>query len=213
MKRLEKLDSDTSAWPTEEEESALLERVAAGDQAARQELILRTRRLVSFVLKQHRPLGFEWADLVSMGYIGLIEAVDRFDLSHRVRFATFAAHRIRGAIWNETRNQIRSEKKHGRPAALDRPVREGKEDTLGDFLPTPGAGPDEHIADEDEVRTLRAAVAALPDDLRQYVALRFGGDVQVSQITAGRALGWSQMTAHRREKVMLARCRAALGER
>jgi RNA polymerase sporulation-specific sigma factor len=202
-----------STWLTVEEERALLERVAAGDRAAREELIVRNLPLISFVVKRAiLPRGYEWADLHSIGAIGLISAADRYDLSYRVRFGTFAVRCIRTAIWNSSRVQRKREKKYGRPLALDRPVRKDGDATLLDFVPSRGAGPEDEVADADELRTLRAALDALPDDLRQFAALRFEGE-GMTQVAAGKVMGWSQMTANRRNQVILARCRAALGAR
>lgn len=80
--------------PTAEEERALFE---AGK---RDELILRNTRLVASIAKRYRGLGVPFRDLIQEGIIGLIEAVDRFDVGRGLRFSTYAASWIRRSIVN-----------------------------------------------------------------------------------------------------------------
>ena len=72
-----------------------------GDEAAREELITRSARLIRFVLGRMSillPPGIEYDDLVSAGGLGLIDATERFDTTHNARFETYAVYRIRGSI-------------------------------------------------------------------------------------------------------------------
>ena len=127
--------------PTAEEERDLFARVAAGDQDARRDLILRNQRLITHVLKRYRAPGLEWEDLCSMGCIGLIKAVDRFDPERGLRFSSFAARCILSVLNTGTRTQRDREAKHRRMLALDQPLRNDGEETLGDMLAAPDARP------------------------------------------------------------------------
>ena len=87
--------------PTAKEERALLVRIAAGDIEARNELICRNTRLVVSIAKRYRSRaagGLSFLDLCQEGNIGLMKAVDRFDLARKTRFSTYATWWIRQTI-------------------------------------------------------------------------------------------------------------------
>ena len=83
---------------TPEQEKALLDRMAAGDAAAREELITHNLRLVVYIAKKFESSTANVEDLISIGTIGLMKAVDHFDPGRMVKFSTYAVPMIIGEI-------------------------------------------------------------------------------------------------------------------
>ena len=106
----------TFAQPlTAREEREYLERYKEGDQDARNVLINRNMRLVAHVVKKYQGSDYETEDLLSVGTIGLIKAVNTFDLDKGSRLATYAAKCVENAILSQMRlwfriNPLRAEK-------------------------------------------------------------------------------------------------------
>lgn len=97
---------DTSRLPvlTAEESTALMERVKAGDKAAREEFIISNLRLVLSVIQRFSGRGESMDDLFQVGCIGLIKSIDNFDTSHNVRFSTYAVPMIIGEVRRHLRD-------------------------------------------------------------------------------------------------------------
>lgn len=98
------------------EEREYLERYKEGDQEARAMLINRNMRLVAHVIKKYQGSDYEMEDLLSVGTIGLIKAVNTFDMEKGSRLATYAAKCVENAILSQMRlwfrtNPPRAEKK------------------------------------------------------------------------------------------------------
>ena len=83
------------------EEKALLARMAAGEADARDALILHNLRLVVYLAKKYENSGVPAEDLISIGTIGLIKAVESFDCTKKIRFSTYAARCIENAILSQ----------------------------------------------------------------------------------------------------------------
>ena len=83
---------------TKKEEDKLLERLKNGDKEARDTLIERNLRLVAYVTKKYLKENKETEDLISIGTIGLIKAVNTFDIEKNIRFATYAVRCIENSI-------------------------------------------------------------------------------------------------------------------
>ena len=81
-----------------EEEQACFEALAAGDRSAREKLILHNMRLVAHVIKKYGMPQPEQEELISIGTVGLVKAVDSFDCTKGARFATYASKRINNEI-------------------------------------------------------------------------------------------------------------------
>lgn len=91
--------------PSPDEVRELLSRARAGDESARERLVRTNLRLVASIANRfHRP-GVDWDDLFQVGCIGLVKAIDRFDLNFRVRFSTYAVPVIMGEIRQYLRSQ------------------------------------------------------------------------------------------------------------
>ncbi|HQO36388.1 MAG TPA: sigma-70 family RNA polymerase sigma factor [bacterium] len=88
-----------------DEEADLARRIAKGDQAARQHLILANLRLVVNIAKRYRNQGLSLMDLIEEGNLGLIRAVEKFDHTRNLRFSTYATWWIRQFVGRAVQNQ------------------------------------------------------------------------------------------------------------
>lgn len=157
---------------TAEEEADCLRRMRTGDGAARNELIEHNLRLVAHLAKR-----FDGAedvdDLISIGTIGLIKAVERYQSDHGTKLATFAAR----CINNEILMYLRSNKKHRRDASLNDPIgadKDGNEMTLIDLL---GTDPEQVVNAVDfswERQKIYENLPQLPSREREVLYKRFG---------------------------------------
>ena len=118
---------------TAKEEREAFAAMAAGDAAARQRLIEHNLRLVAHIIKKHYANARDQEDLISIGTIGMIKAVDTFDSSKGSRLATYASR----CIENEILMHFRATKKTERDISLSDPIdtdSEGRPLTLMDVL-------------------------------------------------------------------------------
>ena len=210
------MKSNLPAPPTPEEEQALLERMARGDMAARDELITRNLLLVKHVALGFANTGIEYEERFSLGCAGLIKAVDSHDAS-RGKLSTHICRCAQGEILHEVSHRKRK-KRTGTVVSLDAPVaayrRAGLGDALGAVLPSKGPELIDLIELRDAVRAVHSAIADLPAPWRRYMEARFlSPDGVRRQRETARALGMKQANASRIEIKALAQCRAALGER
>ena len=114
------------------EETEAFSALRAGDPAAREKLIRHNLRLVAHIVKKYYALPGDQDDLVSIGTIGLMKAVDTFDSARRTRFSTYASR----CIENELRMQFRRERKTGGTVSLQETLEsdEASSLTLADVL-------------------------------------------------------------------------------
>lgn len=120
-----------------EEEAAYLEAFAGGDRTARNVLIERNLRLVAHIVKKFDNTGEDTDDLISIGTIGLVKAINTFDRHKQTRLATYAAR----CIENEILMYLRSTKRLRNEVMLHDPIgadKEGNEITLIDVLASDG---------------------------------------------------------------------------
>ena len=181
------------------EERAAVAAMAAGDTAARQRLIEHNLRLVAHIIKKHYAGARDQEDLVSIGTIGLIKAVDTFDGSKGPRLATSAAR----CIENEILMHFRTVKKTERDISLSEPIdtdSEGHPLTLMDVL-----AQEDTMAEELEERLalgrLRQYVhECLESRERQIISLRYGlGCAPLTQWQVAAQLGISRSYVSRLE--------------
>ncbi len=196
--------SSKDAFPaplSEEEEHVALEAWRGGDEAARCRLVAHNLRLVAHVVKKFDAAGEDDEDLISIGTVGLIKAVDTFDLSRGIRLATYAAR----CIENEILMHLRAAKKNRGEVSLYDPIgvdREGNEITLLDVLGSdPDVVPDE-VAVKFDVARLRQKLGRLGPRERQVLELRFGikNGLRRTQREIARSLGISRSYVSRIEK-------------
>ncbi len=184
----------------------LLMRLKAGYQAARAPLIERNLRLVVYIARKFENTGVGIEDLVSIGTIGLIKAVNTFNVERRIKLATYASKCIENEILMFLRrnSRLRSE------VSLDEPLNvdwDGNELLLSDVLGTEGDLISKGIEDEVDRTLLRGALAGLTGREQRIVTLRFGlGDGQErTQKEVADSLGISQSYISRLEKRIIRR--------
>ena len=196
---------------TKEEEEELLERIANGDEAAREPLIVHNLRLVVYIAKKFDNSGVCIDDLISIGTIGLIKAANTFKPEKNIKLATYASR----CIENEILMYLRKINVHKSDISIDEPLNidwDGNELLLSDVL---GSEPDEinrNVEYEDEKIILLKTVDALPEREKQIMSLRFGlgGEKEYTQKEVADMLGISQSYISRLEKRIIARLKREL---
>ena len=195
---------------TAREEAAACQRLAAGDESARRELVEHNLRLVAHIAKKYRFGSLEQDDLVSIGSIGLMKAVSTFK-PESGRLVTYAAR----CIENEMLMALRATKKHQQDISLSQPIgtdSEGNEMLLMDMLGTePGAVMDQAAASIDFSRAMELMERLLTERERLVIALRYGlmdGQAHPQHEVADR-IGLSRSYVSRIEKGALAKLRRA----
>ena len=198
---------------TPEEEKQLLARMMAGDAAARDELITHNLRLVVYLAKKYESSGVPQEDMISIGTIGLIKAVNTFTPERNIKLATYASR----CIGNEILMYLRKSSNRRQEASIDEPLNidgDGNELLLSDVL-----GSDENqvglrLEQDAERATLRRSVERLNPRERQIMELRFGlvDGVERTQKEAADAIGISQSYISRLEKRIIRDLRKQLEE-
>ena len=190
------------------EERACLERLQEGDREARDILIERNLRLVAHVAKKYQGTDYETEDLLSVGTIGLIKAVNTFHPERGSRLATYAAKCIENEILMHLRkvSNMKTEMSFDEPLSVDW---DGNELTLSDVLGTEPDAVSELLEDDDEKRLLRGIVRRLPEKERQLMVQRFGlfGARVHTQKQLADQMGISQSYISRLEKRILSKIR------
>ncbi|MDI6710585.1 MAG: RNA polymerase sporulation sigma factor SigE [Bacillota bacterium] len=192
-----------------DEEIGLISRLEAGDSAVRTVLIERNLRLVVYIARKFENTGVGIEDLVSIGSIGLIKAVNTFDPSKRIKLATYASRCIENEILMHLRRnaRTRSEISFEEPLNVDW---DGNELLLSDVLGTEGDIIYKNLEDEVDRKLLRLALQKLSGRERMIMELRFGlaGDgVEKTQKEVADLLGISQSYISRLEKRIIKRLR------
>lgn len=190
---------------TKKEEDELLIRLKAGDKSARDELIEKNLRLVAYVTKKYLKDNKNSDDLISIGTIGLIKAVDSFDTDKKIRFATYAVR----CIENEVLMVLRSEKKLVNEVSLEEPIgkdAEGNEILLIDILYNDEENVFNDAMDRINGKKLRNAMnECLTEREREIIILRYGlsDGNYVPQREIAKKMGISRSYVSRIEKKAL----------
>ena len=184
-----------------EAEKALLAQMAAGDRAARDELICHNLRLVVYLSKKYESSGVPPEDLVSIGTIGLIKAVNTFTPERNIKLAPYASR----CIGNEILMYLRKTSSRRQEASIDEPLNvdsDGNELLLSDVLGTDENQVGQRLEQDAERAVLRRSVERLSARERQIMELRFGlvDGVEHTQKEAADAIGISQSYISRLEK-------------
>ncbi len=196
--------------PTDEEHECFL-RAEGGDEEARQKLILHNLRLVSHIVRKYYSTARNPDDLVSIGTIGLVKAVDTFNVHNGARFATYAAK----CIQNEILMHFRSQKKLSSEVSINDTIdvdRDGNPLTYIDVICS-----DEDIAEEIDRKLLTDKMLHMLDTVltsreRQIVMMRYGlGNVRArTQREIAAELHISRSYVSRIEKSALQKLKDAL---
>ncbi len=191
-----------------EEEEYLLGRLPSGDEAVRALLIERNLRLVVYIARKFENTGIHIEDLVSIGTIGLIKAVNTFDTDKKIKLATYASRCIENEILMFLRrnNKIRVEVSFDEPLNVDW---DGNELLLSDVLGTDGDTIYRDIEEEVDRTLLYGALDKLSERERRIMELRFGlsGAKEMTQKDVADLLGISQSYISRLEKKIIKRLR------
>ena len=196
---------------TPEQEKALLAEMTAGSAAARDALITHNLRLVVYLAKKYESSGVPTEDLISIGTIGLIKAVNTYSPDRCIKLATYASR----CIGNEILMYLRKSSNRRQEASIDEPLNvdgDGNELLLSDILGSDENQISQRLEQDAERAVLRRAVAALSPRERQIMELRFGlaDGVERTQKEAADALGISQSYISRLEKRILHQLKAQL---
>ena len=188
------------------EETEAFSALRAGDPAAREKLIRHNLRLVAHIVKKYYALPGDQDDLISIGTIGLMKAVDTFDSDRRARFSTYASR----CIENEILMYLRRNNKTKMEVSIDEPLNvdwDGNELLLSDILGTDEDVIYRGIENEVERKLLMNAVSKLSKREKTIVRLRFGlGTVDGQEMTqkeVANLLGISQSYISRLEKKIM----------
>ena len=171
----------------------------AGDPTARETLIRHNLRLVVHVAKKYYAQPSDQEDLISIGTIGLMKAVDTFDSTRKARFSTYASR----CIENELRMHFRRERKSGTTVSLQETLEAGKDDTaltLSDVLQD-GFCMEDSCEQQDEARRRRQLIEGLPARERKLILLRYGlaGQPPLTQLETAKLLQISRSYVSRLE--------------
>jgi RNA polymerase sporulation-specific sigma factor len=191
---------------SEEEEAKYLRLLARGDEVARNVLTERNLRLVAHIVKKFDSTGEDPDDLISIGTIGLIKAINTFNPGKGTRLATYAARCIENEILMHLRytKKIRSEVSLYDPIGVDK---EGNEITLIDILGTHPEVVSEMVENRFEQKRLREKVHQLTRREKKVLELRFGLEdgARKTQREIARSLGISRSYVSRIEKRALSK--------
>ncbi len=197
--------SGNSSFPqplTEEEERVYLSKFKEGDLKSKNVLVERNLRLVAHIVKKYSFPGKEVDDLISIGTVGLIKAIDSFDSSKGTRLATYAAR----CIENEILMLIRNNKKTKGEVYLQDPIgidKEGNEISLMDILSSDRDSVVEIVENKIQVRKLYSKInTVLQDREKVIIEMRYGLlDVNAkTQREIAKILGISRSYVSRIEK-------------
>ena len=195
----------------DEERQAFLE-MRDGNEEARQKLILHNLRLVAHIVRKYYSTSKNQEDLVSIGTIGLVKAVDSFNIDNGARFATYAAK----CIQNEILMNFRAQKKHSSEISINETIdvdRDGNPLAYIDVISS-----DENVAEEIERQIMsEAAMKCIKTVLnlreRQIIIMRYGlcGSRELTQREIAERLGISRSYVSRIEKSALEKLKSAVG--
>ncbi len=194
-----------------EEEQRIFDLIDSGDDSAREPLITHNLRLVVYIARKFEASGAGIEDLISIGTIGLIKAVNTFCPSRNIKLATYASR----CIENEILMYLRKSSQLRQETSIDEPLNtdwDGNELLLSDVL---GSDPDivsRDIEDQTERSLLLEAVARLGDRERHIMNLRFGlnGYKEHTQKEVAAGMGISQSYISRLEKRIIDQLRREL---
>ncbi|AEG15222.1 RNA polymerase, sigma 28 subunit, SigK [Desulfofundulus kuznetsovii DSM 6115] len=191
---------------SEEEEALYLEKMLAGDESARLVLIERNLRLVAHIIKKFDHSGEDFDDLISIGTIGLIKAVDTYNPEKATRLATYASR----CIENEILMHLRARKKIRAELSLYDPIGVDKEGNEISFIDVLGTDPEivsDIVAGQMEQDRLWKQLEQLSPQERKVLVLRFGlkDGARRTQREIARRLGISRSYVSRIEKRALSR--------
>ena len=158
---------------TQEEEEETLQKISEGHEELRQVLVERNLRLVVYIAKKFENTGIGIEDLISIGTIGLMKAINTFNVDKNIKLATYASR----CIENEILMYLRRSNKIKGEISIDEPLNkdgDGNELLLSDILGTEPDVTSRNLEDEVDKTLLRSAVLKLNDREKNIMEMRFG---------------------------------------
>ena len=207
--------SDTLPAPlSPEEEGELIARLRQGDNAVKNRLIEHNLRLVVYIARRFENTGINIEDLISIGTIGLIKAVDTYDPSKNIKLATYSSK----CIENEILMYLRKTSSQKAELSIDEPLNtdwDGNELLLSDVLGTDSDLVMRPIEADVDRQLLQQALSQLSDRERYIITMRFGlaGARERTQKEVADQLGISQSYISRLEKRIIARMKKEILKR
>ncbi len=201
--------SDTLPPPLEKaEEDECVARLESGDDTARRELIEHNLRLVVYISKRFENTGINIEDLISIGTIGLIKAVNTFNSGKKIKLATYASR----CIENEILMYLRKISSQRTEVSFDEPLNtdwDGNELLLSDILGTDEDEVSRPLEDDADRQMLMAAIDCLNEREKTIILMRFGlsGSGEYTQKEVADMMGISQSYISRLEKKIIDRLR------
>lgn len=158
---------------SQEEEETVLNSLSKGDELAKKTLVERNLRLVVYIAKKFENTGVGLEDLISIGTIGLMKAINTFNTDKKIKLATYASRCIENEILMHLRrnNRIKSE------ISIDEPLNQdgdGNELLLLDILGTDSDVTSRRMEDEVDRKLLKASMEKLNNREKNIMELRFG---------------------------------------
>ena len=196
-----------------EEEAEVLARLGGGDESAKPVLIERNLRLVVYIARKFDNTGVDIEDLISVGTIGLIKAVNSFDTLKNIKLATYASRCIENEILMYLRRMVRLRSE----VSLDEPLNvdwEGNELLMSDILGTEPDLVSKNIENTVERQLLWNAISKLGKREKEIMQMRFGlmGRQEKTQKEVADILGISQSYISRLEKKIIFRLRKEIAK-
>ena len=201
--------SDTLPPPLcREEETELLSRLSDGELQVRQILIERNLRLVVYIARRFENTGINIEDLISIGTIGLIKAINTFRPDKNIKIATYSSR----CIENEILMYLRKNAQQKSEVSFEEPLNadwDGKELLLSDILGTDSDVVMRPIEEDVDRQLLNDAIGRLSTREREIIHMRFGlnGHKELTQKEVADKMGISQSYISRLEKRIIARLR------
>ena len=192
---------------SEEDEKYYIEMLSSEDsELAKQKLIEHNLRLVVYVAKKFPSADVDVEDLISIGSLGLIKAINSYKADKNIKIATYASK----CIENEILMYLRKISKQKQVVSLDEPLNvdsEGNELVLFDLLPSGNACPQESMEKSTEKQILWKVINKLNQREKEIMVLRFGlsGGEELTQKEVADSLGISQSYISRLEKKIVIR--------
>ncbi len=188
-----------------------MNRIAQGDNSAREKLIVHNLRLVVYIARKFENSGVGIEDLISIGTIGLIKAVNTFCPERNIKLATYASR----CIENEILMHLRKISNAKTEVSIDEPLNvdwDGNELLLSDILGSDADSINSDIEYEDETNTLLALIATLNEREQTIMHLRFGigSEREHTQKEVADMLGISQSYISRLEKRIIERIKTEM---
>ena len=187
------------------EEEKLLKKLDENSDDVKQILVERNLRLVVYIAKKFENTGMDIEDLISIGTIGLMKAINTFNTNKNIKLATYASR----CIENEILMQLRRITKIKNEVSIDEPLNkdsDGNELLLADLLGTPNDITSKRIEDEVDKDLLKVAIKKLNKREKEIMNLRFGIDGRNEEKTQKEVavmLGISQSYISRLEKKIM----------